>query len=211
MNNFEKTIFGLSVLSIIIIILILPLRMFVFDSSYYDSQFQKNNVYNSINKSLATDIKENLLNFLQEGDALNYFSEEEKSHLNDVRVLFSKFFFVLWAGIGLLIISSGILIFRKKFKENVFKILFLGGLCSFVLIILLFLASLNFEMTFGNFHKMFFPQGNYSFADTSLLITLFPANFFNAFFLKLLVSSFTLSLLSMVPQLWINKRNNLKK
>ncbi len=94
MNNFEKTIFGLSVLSIIIIILILPLRMFVFDSSYYDSQFQKNNVYNSINKSLATDIKENLLNFLQEGDALNYFSEEEKSHLNDVRVLFNKFFFV---------------------------------------------------------------------------------------------------------------------
>jgi len=60
-------------------------------------------------------------------------------------------------------------------------------------ILLLYLLGNNFPVLFDNFHRMFFPQGNYSFPIGSLIINIFPFGFFYDFFLRIILSSAVLS------------------
>ncbi|MBC8500642.1 MAG: DUF1461 domain-containing protein [Nanoarchaeota archaeon] len=203
MKTSEKTFFTLAVVFLIAVIIIAPLRFFVFNESYYYSQFDKNNV----NVDEQEEILDNLLLFFKGEESLAYFTEEEQSHLEDVKALLNKFFFSLYISVLLFFISIIILFFinKKQFKDYIPKIVFLSGLVSFTIIVLFFLASLNFSMTFKGFHKLFFSQGNYLFPESSLLITLFPAAFFKSFFLRLMLSSFLLSIIAMALQLILNK------
>lgn len=192
-----------------LIIIILPLRYTLYNTTYYDSEFEKNNVYDNIDKSKADNIISNLLSYFKGEANLQYFSDREQSHLEDVKNLLGTFFTILSIAVAILIITLTTLFFvnREEFLDNLFKQLFLGGLSSFALLALLFLASLNFSMTFEGFHKLFFPQGNYSFAPNSLLITLFPTVFFKNFFIKILLNSLLLSFVVMMPQFVWNKLN----
>jgi integral membrane protein (TIGR01906 family) len=170
----------------------------------------KNNVYKSIEQEQTSLILDNLLNFFKGEESLEYFEEKEKSHLQDVKVLINKFFFVLNISFIVLIICVLVLFFldKKYLKENYLKIIFLSGLCSFALLALLFLAGFNFSISFEGFHKIFFPQGNYAFPESSLLISLFPETFFLSFFKRLLLSSGIIAILLMLPQLILNKIKN---
>ncbi|MBU1201849.1 MAG: DUF1461 domain-containing protein [Nanoarchaeota archaeon] len=206
-ERLEKTLFIGAVIFLAVLVLILPLRMIIFNNNYYYQQFEKNDVYEKINETNAKTVLDNLLLFFQDKQELKYFEENEKSHLKDVKVLLNKFFFTLDLSLILVLCFFAALIFveREQFLDNFFKILFLGGLVSFSLIILIFLASLNFSMTFQGFHEVFFPQGNYTFSEVSLLITLFPAAFFKDFLLKMLLVALSISMGFMVPQLLLNK------
>lgn len=204
MNKFEKSLLAVATVALFIIIIILPLRLEVFNESYYEYQFEKNGVYEKVSE--ADLVVDNLLGFFK-GGKLSYFTDNEKSHLEDVRVLLNKSFLVLYY-VTIIFVASLIGLFyidKSKFKSRIFKILFLAGLSSFAFLILFFLASLNFTSTFEGFHLTFFPQGNYAFSSRSLLITLFSETFFKSFFLRIILDSFVLSLIFMIPQLVANK------
>lgn len=204
MNNADKTFFTLAIIFLVVIVMLLPLRMLLFNEDYYYSQFEKNNV-DVDDKEV---ILENTLLFFKDKAELDYFSDDENSHLEDVKVLFNRLFFVLYASILLFFASLVTLYYlnKQRFHENVPKVLFIGGLSSLALLILLSLASVNFSATFGSFHQIFFPQGNFNFPESSLLITIFPQAFFKSFFIRLLLNSIVLSMVLMIPQFIINKR-----
>ncbi len=207
MKTTEKTCFIAAIILLAIVVILLPLKLMVFNNSYYYSQFEHNGVYENINKTEVDKVIDNLLFFFQEKEDLKYFSEDEQSHLQDVKIAINRLLFTL----NTLIIAFFVMVIalffsnKEKFLDNFFKLLFLGGISGFVLLILLFLASLNFSITFDRFHILFFPQGNYTFAETSLLITLFPEAFFKSFFLKLLLISLLVSFGLMVPQFILHR------
>lgn len=203
MKRLEKILFALAIVSLVFIIIIAPLKYNVFNLDYYNAQFDKNNV-DVKNQDL---IIENLMVFFKGDSRLYYFTLDEQLHLEDVRILLNKFFLLLNFSLFVFVASllALYLINKKEFISRKLKILFLGGLSAFALIALLFLAALNFSSTFQIFHEIFFPQGNYTFPADSLLITLFPENFFQSFFLRLIITSVILSFLFMMPQLIKNK------
>jgi len=203
MKHSEKIISLLAIISLILIIVILPLKFYLFNENFYSFEFKKNNIQVE-DKEL---IIRNLLGFFSGDEALNYFPENERSHLKDVQNLLKGFFNILNWSIILFITSLIALFFinKKDFIDTKIRILFFGGLGTFALLALLFLAALNFNSTFMIFHKLFFPQGNYLFAWDSLIISLFPEVFFQDFFLRLILSSLVLSLLVMAPQFIKNK------
>lgn len=205
MKKIEKSLFALTVIFLMIIILLVPAKLLIFDDDYYKNRFYRTGVYTEVEN--ADIILENLLNFFQRGEELRYFEENERSHLEDVKELLDKSFLTFYIVIIAFIASLVAMLFinKKDFKDNIFKIVFLSGLCSFVIVVLMLLASLNFTSTFGNFHKSFFPQGNYSFPESSLLITMFSESFFKAFFLRSIVTSLLISVIVMVPQIIKNK------
>ncbi|MAG38588.1 hypothetical protein CMO90_00705 [Candidatus Woesearchaeota archaeon] len=206
MKMTKKIFFLSSILFFIILILFLPLKLLVFCEQNYFSLFEKNNVYENMDMSEVKLILLNLLFFFNEEEELFYFSSDEKAHLEDVRILFKKLFLLLKVSIALLFVSLiGLYALSKNFQDEFFKALFLSGICSFVFLSLLFFASLNFSITFDGFHKLFFPQGNYLFSSESLLITLFPEKFFKDFFIRVLFGSLILSIISVLPQLFLNK------
>lgn len=124
-----------------------------------------------------------------------FFTDNEISHMVDVRSLITKIFILLASSFIILVILISILTFKnsqKRFK-NIGIVFITGSSIVIFLFILLFILSWNFSSLFDNFHLIFFPQGNYMFEAGSLLITLFPFNFFFQFFLRLVITSSILS------------------
>ena len=124
-----------------------------------------------------------------------FFTENEISHMDDVRALLSKIFFLFCGSLIILIILLIILTVNSPGRRfgaagPVFVISSSSVLFIFTL---LYFLSMNFSHLFDNFHLIFFPQGNYMFPENSLLITLFSFNFFYQFFIRLAISSIILS------------------
>lgn len=126
------------------------------------------------------------------------FTESEASHMRDVRVLFNVFRLLSLLFVVFLIFY---LFYLFKIKndfllKNFFNSLFSGAVISFfVVVFILFFSLVNFGFSFNVFHYVFFPQGNWLFPFDSLLITLFPQEFFfgiskKLFFISVCVISF---------------------
>lgn len=106
------------------------------------------------------------LEYLRFQDSMpDLFNEKESSHMADVAWLIrSAFVFLVLISIALW--KKGL---DYKSVKNGFIIL-----ASFIIIC----ALIPFDTLFTYFHYVFFPQGNWQFAQESTLITFYPASFF---------------------------------
>ena len=125
-----------------------------------------------------TEAQQNTIDFLnndKEELKLNY-TASELSHLEDVKRVM-KFVDVLFY--TLLLTLTLIITYYKNQKEQLRKLFLYGGKTTIiVLAVFLLYTLLNFNDAFTLFHKIFFPQGNWMFAEDSLLIQTFPIEFF---------------------------------
>lgn len=96
-------------------------------------------------------------------------SSQEISRLYDVKkiIWLSSIFFL-----GMLI--TGI-VFARMFCNSVCKGIFYGSIIALVLLSIIF--SFSFNSFFIGFHELLFPQGNWQFAQDSVLIQAYPELF----------------------------------
>jgi uncharacterized membrane protein len=151
------------------------------------------------------------------------FTENELSHMRDVRFLFNSFrlitlLFLLFLLIYFVLETQRI----KKLKGSKLrkeKKLFLEKKTFFIkttkqasifslifLVLLVLFVLLNFNFSFDVFHRIFFPQGNWIFPHDSLLITLFPSEFFFSMASKILLITFSVVLLIILALSVVEKR-----
>lgn len=134
--------------------------------------------------------------FNLKGD-IEFFNQNEISHLEDVRLLIVRIFILLYISIFLFILFTALLLFERNmvrfFKNFSTTVLVSSSFILGLLSILYFLGN-NFFSLFENFHLVFFPQGNWQFPEGSLIITIFPFGFFYEFFFNLLMASFIISI-----------------
>jgi len=125
------------------------------------------------------------------------FTEAEASHMRDVRVLIDiakVLFAVLF--LGLLWLARAL---WRRYKEKRTRaeaiasartVLLSGGAVTIALVALLALSSLvDFSSFWVSFHHVLFPQGNWEFPADSVLITLFPEEFFESFSLSVILAA----------------------
>ena len=186
----------LIILNTITIIYLANFRHYIFNENYYKKQFQENGVYSRLPQ--ADKALNNLFLFFNNKKDLdnNFFTQNERAHLQDVKVLINKiiiiFYFLIFLD-PLLFILLYFLV-KKRFKKYLaFVLLYSGG---FVLLIsvLFYIFSNNFSYIFIKFHEIFFPHGNWLFPYNSNLIMLFPQQFFYDFFYKIIINAFIFSL-----------------
>lgn len=140
---------------------------------------------------------------------LNYFNDKapvpsvfnaaEQSHLADVKRVIRG---VVSSSLVLFIVFLALLSFsdQRKALTRGFWLL---------LIIALLLAFTPFDAVFTRFHELFFPQGNWMFASDSMLILLYPASFFQAFFAHLLALALVFSsILALSAHISLVQHNN---
>jgi len=126
-----------------------------------------------------------------------FFTENEISHMVDVRTLIFEIlllFYVSLAALGALL--ALLLILERKHSKRfrgIGLVFVVSSSTVLFLFIILYILSMNFSSLFDNFHLIFFPQGNFMFDLNSLLITLFPFNFFYQYFTRLIIGSIILS------------------
>ncbi len=184
----------------------MPLRFYVYNFNFYNGLYEKNGVYEFLDRDDVRILTQNTFDFFKgirgyerfdlKSD-IDFFNQNEIDHLEDVRVLFRYIFISLYISIFLFLALSLLLLFEKSVLRYLKDIcLTLLASSSFILVLILFLYFLgtNFSSLFGNFHLVFFPQGNWQFPEGSLIITIFPFGFFYDFFFKLLISSTIIAL-----------------
>ncbi len=133
----------------------------------------------------------------------------EQSHMNDVKKLSQTFFsfhnFILIIFLFLL----GIFIQQKKFSQ--LRHIFTSTFWVVNILILVCLVAVIFfwNAFFTLFHQVFFPQGNWGFPEESLIIQLFPEQFWIASAITVLlltwIQSFLLFLFAKRKPLLLSK------
>lgn len=184
----------------IAVIIFSPLLYYVFNINYYLSLYEKNGVFEFVDRQDAIRLTEGLIGFLKDKEDfkpfilknnLSYFTTDEISHLGDVRILFNKIFLTYYICLGLTLIFIAVLFEKniKNYLKNISVLLMLPSAILISLLLILYFFGQNFLPLFDKFHLIFFPQGNFAFPEDSTLITLLPLNFFNDFFARLVTSS----------------------
>jgi integral membrane protein (TIGR01906 family) len=218
-TKIRKIIILADVILLLIIILFTPLAYYIFNLNYYKSLYEKNGVFNILNREDAINVTEKIFNFFKYRSDLDYkdpelevrynetgkneffsFTENELSHLYDVRALLKKIFILYYVCLALFFVFT-IMLLRKNTVNFIYDIGIVFTASSILIVIfafILYLSVKNFPVLFNNFHEIFFPQGNYTFYEGSLLITIFPAGFFYDFFVRLVTGSGIISLILMI-------------
>jgi len=139
---------------------------------------------------------QNVYMFIQGRSFLDQdFSLAEKSHMEDVKWLFGLAYFIEIIAVVVFLSVLLVFVFQRKMRLIV-TWLFRGSLISLILFFLLFaFLFIDFAATFNLFHALFFPQGNWSFDSSSMLISLFSASFFEAIATRVFIVGVCISLL----------------
>ena len=164
-------------LKFILVIVLIPVLIYLFSAItvVYDKEFYTTELAKLGSSEKLVACHEKIANYLtQEGtlgslDAVEGISAAEKSHLADVKDLMNDLP-IVFIVLSLLFFS---LLQRIKEKR---KVLLYGGILAAA--IPLFLYVIPFDSVFNLFHQIFFPQGNWMFSPDSLLIQVYPSQFF---------------------------------
>jgi integral membrane protein (TIGR01906 family) len=213
MKHHDKII--IIILSIVLFIIIIfgSLNFMIFNKDFYYKEYSKNDVYDRLPKNIETEnITNNMLSYFHNRDELRYFSDIEKSHMGDVKQLIRTMQFIYY-GAALLCVALFIYaykIFRDdqyRFIKIISKAALYSSIVSITFLVILFLMSVfSFNFLFTVFHLIFFSQGNWMFSPDSLLITLFPQQFFFDISLRIFVYAMFQSLMFFALGYWMRKQ-----
>ena len=168
-----------------LIIVLLALKLTIFDDRFYEQKFLEYGVKERINNTSS--IHGEVIKFIS-GES-NYlpknFNEREKSHLSDVRKIIHHFTILLYSlmllFVILLIVSIRITLkFNNSMGCFVGKIMFFGGTLTIVIsLILLLVINSDFSSFFSLFHKSLFEEGTYLFDPSKeIIVNLYPQQLF---------------------------------
>ncbi|MBT5022664.1 TIGR01906 family membrane protein [Candidatus Woesearchaeota archaeon] len=204
---FEKTWKkGFYYFIIFVLVILIPLivmlgsgKYVMFDDKFYLESFENFGVYdyfsengysgseiNAVNSDLLDYFRSDLL--IDDFESLNFFNAREKSHLVDVKNLVGALDCVLMLSVFLFLIFLGLLLYIYGIEG--FKVLgwicLLGGLVVFLIVLLGFIGSTQFDNTFNEFHYLFFEGDSWLFDPVEdNIIKLYPFDFFFLSFVRI--------------------------
>ncbi len=141
-------------------------------------------------------------------------SPEAISHLDDVNAVANAAFLAL--GLAL-VLFVGLMVYgsRKAGQAFIGRTLVFAGAGVVILFLLFGLWALaDWNGIFAALHGVFFSQGNWMFSGRSLLITLYPTDFWVGMAMVWLISTMILSILSILVGIllnWRSKRHQITK
>jgi integral membrane protein (TIGR01906 family) len=194
---------GIIMLSAPFIILSLSSASVANNPALYKKEFQKLGVNGLFEQGYPDEIADNLTAYFKHGpkNRLNasQLTSGELSHMEDVRRLISvsgmwAYLFIFIDLLLIFVIAFGI---RQPYSlvRMTAKALIFCGLISIAAVMLILFSFLFFRSSFIGFHYIFFPQGNWSFDATSVIIRLFPQQFFLDLGLRIVLRAFIVSVL----------------
>lgn len=175
--------FHISIKAILIILIPISLVLGVgnyllYDEAHYQKEFTKVGTYERVPD--ADDVIDSMLLFFRgekDDPGPANFTSDEAIHLYETKSLIWSMTLMWYILISVKIILFGILIFTsKKAVEDVVHIAVGSG--TLMLAWPVMLSEIDFNYLFTAFHSLFFPNGGWMFSESSLLIQLFPMQFF---------------------------------
>jgi integral membrane protein (TIGR01906 family) len=185
----NKTIIVLIAASFFFLVLFTPLLFYAYSPTHYYSQLKKNDVPQTIQEKSSTYFASNIAQYLKNSQELDSsFTENEKNHMNDVKKIFDIIEILIFIS-AIIIITSTI---TKKIPELKKGIKY-GAIATIIFIALILISVFfSFQSLFTFMHTILFPQGNWMFDESSILITVLPEQFF----INTAIYSFTITFIA---------------
>ena len=160
-----------------------------FDNGFYKKQFEVNNVYDVFGGEKVDSVKGELIGYFN-GDnelATGLFNEKEKMHLEDVKGIIGNVLgmFYIVAGLGCLMLVYFLMIYDDKAVASV--LIGSGSVALGVIVVLVLITVLDFNWLFTGFHLIAFDNRLWLLPGESNLVRMFPAGFFLAMFIRILL------------------------
>ena len=172
--SFKKIILFISALSLVIMLLLNAVSLAIFGNrEYFRKEFEKYNVTDNIDMRMDDIMyvmdelmdylhgdRDNIENIVTEvnGETRDFFSDREKIHMADCRVIFDSAFKLRTACTVLFIVS--VLLLKAFGCFDIRKFLrYAGGISIFIIVFAVIIeaaAAVNFNACFVMFHKLFF-------------------------------------------------------
>lgn len=214
----DKAIVVIFSITLFIIIIFGSLNFMIFNKDFYYSEYDKNQVYEKIsdNRTIAIEttqnITSNIVKYFRNQAELEYFNDDEKSHMTDVKKLINTMQVIYYCAsvISIILFLYCYYKFKKdsmKFIKIITKSLIYSGIIAGIFLVSLFVMSVfYFNLLFLLFHTIFFPQGNWMFEASSLLITLFPEQFFFDIALRIFIYALFQTIIFLGMGYWMKKQ-----
>ena len=154
-------------------------------------------VIRAINVEAGTPAAALSVNELVKAPDIYTLTPDALSHLDDcfAVVNVARAFIIVFAVVGV-VLSILLLVKRTDGRRSLARALhWSAGLLALIFVALAVLAIIDFDGFFTVFHNVFFPQGNWMFSSTSLLITMYPEQFWMGMGIIWVVSSLLAGLL----------------
>ena len=192
----RKLLLAAAAILVFFIILFSSLFSYIYNTNYYDRKYQQHGVYDRFTRKTALNATGNLFGYFRSENQLDmdFFSEQEASHLSDVKQLIQKSQQLYYISITLFWIAlvAVYLLARKSFMRFFADMMLYSGIFAAALILIFSLIYLvgGFDFIFIKFHEIFF-TGNYAFNPaTSNMKALFPDAFFRDLSLTIVFVTF---------------------
>jgi len=219
-NIHDKSLIILLAVALFVIIIFGSLNVMIFNKDFYIKEYSKNHVYEKLSSDpviadeIARNATDDLTRYFRSYDnkELRYYTPTEMDHLKDVRGLIHTMQFIYY---GAALVSIAIFLYcYQKFKDDrlefiriLAKTLLYSSIAAMAFLVAIFLLCVfQFDLTFTIFHMIFFPQGNWMFESSSMLITLFPEQFFMDISLRIFVYAMFQSLIFLGIGYWMRKQ-----
>lgn len=195
----KKIIFPVFAFSVAVLLLLSPLLYYSSDIGFYTTHFSQTSQQNLT-------YVQNVYSFLEGKVPLDpVFTPNEQSHLQDVYHIFHMV--VVWEIIVMILFFLCLLLFILQKKISYIITWFLWGSCIILglFVLLSIFLIFDFQTIFIFFHQIFFPQGNWSFDQSSILIHLFPLMFFKDIALRIFLTSIAMALVIFLVDIYQRK------
>jgi len=201
------------VISIPIFVYLYNLNKVAFNEELYIKKFTQYNIYSKLIDNDIDAINMEVLDYIRTGgDELignDFFTDREKDHFYDVKNVVQSAQIIYYISIFILILFSILIALLinnfLKFLLLYGKILFMGGLLTFILSMLLLLGVLlSFTGAFDVFHNIFFEAGTFTFnPQYEKVVVLYPPELFNDFTTIIIVKVLLMTFFIILLGLWL--------
>jgi len=213
-------LFFIIILSVLIaaVLLSIPLFILMHHPSFFQEEFKKYNVHESLQGSSVRTIHASVLLYMNSNDvsaisSSDFFNQRELSHLTDVKKIIQAFFLLLKISLIVLIITiaSMLYLFNSRMVRKMLSYgLRNGAACTLIPALIVSLSIFfDFEAAFELMHRIFFDQGTYTFDPTiEKIVVLYPLGLFSDAMLFILLCLFLTSMLAYLASYLLKKQTS---
>ena len=204
LNKLLKILF---VISLILLIITLSFKLFLFNFDLYKKEFAKNNIYEKIPD--ADENALNLINFMNNKEELNdFYNENEKLHLQDVKDLYKNLNLVFYITLILTILFLIYFIYARNYKI-LSNSLLISSMILFIVVLTFFIFDFNY--LFEKFHIIIFNNDLWKLNPAKdNLINLFPEQIQYNIAKRILLIILILGIIQLILSLIVKLKNKQK-
>lgn len=199
MKIVQRILAALAALALIIVLLITAAEGAIYlDFDYYQKEYEKYEVLDDLDMKMedVMDVTHKMMAYLRgekeelvvntyvDGREQDFFNEQDRFHMEEVRNIFCNALTIRWIALGIFLVSFVLLLIIKANWRKLITGWFMGLTTFFAVAagVLAYLITRNFSQCFVIFHEIFFDNDLWIFnPETDYMIRMLPEGLFADF------------------------------